>query len=99
MGLSHYEGRNYVGLMRHMILCQLILLFLAEQTGRINAQLLPPAIEPAKTPQGGKITPTCLDHTPSRDTWRPTTDHHSGSAARHDGADRSQRELAVCPMA
>ena len=99
VGLSHYEGRNYVGLMRHMILCQLILLFLAEQTARINAQLLPPAIEPAKTPRGEKITSTRFDHTQSRDTWCPTTDHHSRSAARHDGADRSQHELAVCPMA
>src|ERR1035437_2006511 len=31
VGLSHFEGRSYVGLMRHMILCQLIVLFLAEQ--------------------------------------------------------------------
>lgn len=38
VGLSHFEGRSYVGLMRHMILCQLIVMFLAEQTGRINAQ-------------------------------------------------------------
>jgi len=31
VGLSHFEGRSYVGLMRHMILCQTVLLFLAEQ--------------------------------------------------------------------
>ncbi len=30
VGLGHFEGRSYVGLMRHMILCQLIVLFLAE---------------------------------------------------------------------
>jgi len=34
VGLSHFEGRSYVGLMRHMILCQTVLLFLAEQTRR-----------------------------------------------------------------
>jgi len=34
IGFSHYEGRHYLGLMRHMILCQLVMLFLAEQTAR-----------------------------------------------------------------
>lgn len=36
IGFSHYEGRNYLGLMRHMILCQLVMLFLAEQTARLR---------------------------------------------------------------
>lgn len=36
VGLSHYEGRNYMGLMRHMILCQtMLLLLLAEQAKRM----------------------------------------------------------------
>ncbi len=35
-GLGHYEGRRYRGLMRHMTLCQLMLLFLAEQTERLR---------------------------------------------------------------
>jgi SRSO17 transposase len=35
VGLSHFEGRSYVGLMRHMILCQTVLLFLAEQAKRL----------------------------------------------------------------
>jgi SRSO17 transposase len=39
VGLDHFEGRSYVGLMRHMILCQLIILFLAEQTQRLNTEL------------------------------------------------------------
>jgi SRSO17 transposase len=34
IGFSHYEGRNYQGLMRHMVLCQLVMLFLAEHTAR-----------------------------------------------------------------
>ena len=38
VGLGHFEGRSYVGLMRHLILCQLIVLFLAEQTARLNAE-------------------------------------------------------------
>lgn len=38
VGLSHFEGRSYVGLMRHMTLCQLMLLFLAEQTDRLRGE-------------------------------------------------------------
>jgi SRSO17 transposase len=29
VGFGHYEGRSYPGLMRHMVLCQVLLLFLA----------------------------------------------------------------------
>jgi SRSO17 transposase len=36
IGLGHYEGRNYQGLMRHMTLCKLTLLFVAEQTTRLR---------------------------------------------------------------
>lgn len=32
VGLSHFEGRSYPGLIRHLTLCQLVLLFLAEQS-------------------------------------------------------------------
>lgn len=32
LGLSHYEGRNYTGLMRHQALCLVMGLFAAEQT-------------------------------------------------------------------
>jgi SRSO17 transposase len=38
IGFSHFEGRSYVGLMRHMILCQLVLTFLAEQTERLRGE-------------------------------------------------------------
>lgn len=54
VGLSHFEGRSYVGLMRHLILCQLIVLFLAEQTGRINAQRAVNASAATATPQAKK---------------------------------------------
>lgn len=36
VGFDHYEGRHYLGLMRHMTLCQLTLLFLAEETTRLR---------------------------------------------------------------
>jgi SRSO17 transposase len=38
VGLSHFEGRSYVGLMRHMTLCQLMILFLADQTNRLRGE-------------------------------------------------------------
>jgi SRSO17 transposase len=36
VGFSHFEGQSYKGLLRHMTLCQLVLLFAAEQTGRFR---------------------------------------------------------------
>src|SRR3954468_13325462 len=38
VGFSHFEGRSYKGLMRHMTLCQLVLLFAAEQTDRLRGE-------------------------------------------------------------
>lgn len=38
IGLGHYEGRRYRGLMRHLILCQLAILFVAEQTERLRGE-------------------------------------------------------------
>ena len=38
VGFGHFEGRSYKGLMRHMTLCQLVLLFAAEQTDRLRGE-------------------------------------------------------------
>src|SRR3954453_23685436 len=38
LGLSHYEGRNYTGLMRHQTLCLLMLTFVAEHTQRLRGE-------------------------------------------------------------
>ena len=38
IGFSHFEGRRYIGLMRHMILCQLVMTFIAEQTDRLRGK-------------------------------------------------------------
>jgi SRSO17 transposase len=38
VGFDHFEGRSYLGLMRHMTLCLLVLLFLAEQTDRLRGE-------------------------------------------------------------
>ena len=41
VGFGHFEGRSYKGLMRHMTLCQLVLLFAAEQTDRLRGGKTP----------------------------------------------------------
>ena len=38
IGFSHFEGRSYKGLIRHMTLCQLAMLFVAEQTTRFRRE-------------------------------------------------------------
>lgn len=38
LGLSHFEGRSYVALMRHLTLCQLLMLFLAEQSDLLRGE-------------------------------------------------------------
>ena len=35
---TFYGGRNYRGLMRHVVLCQLVMLFLAEETARLRGE-------------------------------------------------------------
>jgi SRSO17 transposase len=55
VGLSHYEGRRYVGLMRHMILSQTVLLFLAEQAQRLA---VPPPAKVMPSPEPSETKPS-----------------------------------------
>ena len=38
IGFGHFEGRSWKGLLRHMILCQVVMLFVAEQTTRLRGE-------------------------------------------------------------
>ena len=38
IGFGHFEGRSWKGLLRHMILCQAVLLFVAEQTDQLRGE-------------------------------------------------------------
>jgi SRSO17 transposase len=38
IGFGHFEGRSWLGLLRHMILCQAMMLFVAEQTTRLRGE-------------------------------------------------------------
>lgn len=38
VGFGHFEGRSWKGLLRHMVLCQAVMLFVAEQTTRLRGE-------------------------------------------------------------
>ena len=38
IGFGHFEGRSWLGLLRHMILCQTVMLFVAEQTNKLRGE-------------------------------------------------------------
>jgi SRSO17 transposase len=105
VGLNHFEGRRYVGLMRHLILCQLVLLFLAQQTQHLNAARAAPAPgsspapDSARPPRGGKITARLWASTPAVSVEVPHVVGGSPATAGHDGTVGVQPELALCPLA
>jgi SRSO17 transposase len=115
IGLGHFQGRSYVGRMRHMILCQLLVLFLAEQAERLNAERVasPPAdptpAEPSSAaqvdpPRGEKIgpkDPAEADEDSSISQAGAFNANHLAaySPAHYHGADRCPPELAVRQLA
>jgi SRSO17 transposase len=38
IGFGHYEGRDYTGLMRHLLLCVLVMAFVAQHTQRLRGE-------------------------------------------------------------
>jgi SRSO17 transposase len=63
IGMGHYEGRNYVGLLRHLLLCVLVMVFVSEHTERLrgeksgdNAGAGVPGLEPALLGAAGEAT-------------------------------------------
>jgi SRSO17 transposase len=38
IGFGHFEGRSWLGLLRHMILCMVVMLFVAEQTDKLRGE-------------------------------------------------------------
>jgi SRSO17 transposase len=75
LGFTHYEGRNYTGLMRHQTLCLLMLTFVAGHTERLRGEKSGgdagagvQCIEPAEPGVAGK---PAGDHTPSAQAGHP----------------------------
>jgi SRSO17 transposase len=102
VGFAHFEGRGYTGLMRHMILCQLVLLFLAKQTQAINRPMRGDG--PANAGGGEKgggpgNAADRADHKP--DSGRHGTAAHAGldPAAPDAGADGRPAQWALQTLA
>lgn len=63
IGFSHYEGRSYVALMRHMILCLLVMGFVAEHTDRLRGEK-PRDHDGASVPSPEPTLPDLADESP-----------------------------------
>jgi len=99
VGFAHFEGRSYKGLLRHMILCQLLLVFLTEQTQRLNAQGSP--VVASVPEQRGEKDAGC-DCDPDSDSDSGLLDiaqAPSHPATRDDRADGGIAPLALCILA
>jgi SRSO17 transposase len=84
-GLMHYEGRHYVGLVRHLLLALVVLGFVAEQTQRLRGEkpggdggASVPGIKPALWPSAKPTPRRSKATTPERsDRILSTTQHRS----------------------
>jgi SRSO17 transposase len=56
LGLSHFEGRNYVALMRHLSLCLVGMAFVADHTERLRGEK-PGADDGAGVPGAARVEP------------------------------------------
>ena len=83
LGLSHFEGRSYISLIRHLTICELLLGFVAEHTDRLRGEKSgdhpgtnPPRPEPtlpslAQKPPHHDRPPTHLPCHPRPPTTQP----------------------------
>ena len=94
VGLGHFEGRSHVGLMRHLILCQLIVLFLAEATARLNAEIAAASLAATGREKKNARPAPPWEVTPPR-----ADPHAADAAARDDGADGHGAQRPVLAMA
>jgi SRSO17 transposase len=74
LGFTHYEGRNYVGLMRHQTLCLLMLTFVAGHTERLRG-------EKSRGDDGAGLQ--CVEPSEPGVAGEPTGDHSPPAQAGH----------------
>ena len=84
-GLMHYEGRQYVGLVRHLVLALVVLGFVAEQTQRLRGEKSEgdgragvPGVEPALRPDAASSPRRSRATPPGRRDSLPPTAKRSG---------------------
>ena len=77
LGLTHFEGRSYVGLMRHLILSLVVMGFVAEHTHRLRGKKHVGPRHPRTGLPNADRRPRRDDPSPSRHV------HHSTHRSRH----------------
>lgn len=75
IGFGHFEGRSWRALLRHMILCQLVMLFVAEQTTRLRGEK-PGLDDGADRPRPERRLPTVATTSPRHPGHRPHRHRH-----------------------
>jgi SRSO17 transposase len=73
IGFGHFEGRSYVALMRHMILCLIVMGFVAEHTDRLRGE---------KSGDHDGTSVPCTEPTLSNLAGEPTQDNGSRAHGR-----------------
>jgi SRSO17 transposase len=84
-GMMHYEGRQYIGLVRHLILAMIVLGFVAEQTERLrgekprgDSRASVPGAQPALRANAEPTSPHSAATTPERSNSLSSTAKRSG---------------------
>ncbi len=67
IGFGHFEGRSYVALMRHMIMCLVVMGFVAEHTDRLRGEK-PGDNDGAGLPSVERTLPDMAEESPGDDT-------------------------------
>jgi len=80
IGFSHFEGRSYRSLMRHMILCLLVMGFVADHTGRLRGEK-PGDHDGASVPGAEPTVPRLAEEPPYANRTRAHGNAHRLSPA------------------
>ena len=88
VGLTHYEGRHYLGLKRHLVLCTLVLGFVALHTERLRGGKPGPDAGAGVPGAEREVSPACSGGGGGRLTWssRPKSFATTGPGTRPPSA-------------
>jgi SRSO17 transposase len=99
IGLDHFEGRTYQGLMRHLALSALSLLFLAEQRQRLRTEKGGPDSSPSSRSAAPPRSSSIRAFAPRNgvtSSSTPSTSSSTGSAATPSRDAATPRRAASC---
>jgi SRSO17 transposase len=92
IGFGHFEGRSYKGLLRHMILCQTVMLFVAEQTDRLRGEK-PEPDDGADGPRSERRLPAVAETSPTLIGHRTRRFGHSLPSTQESGRQKLTPEV------